>query len=51
MKVYELINQLMSVDMEKEVYFYNAHNEISEIDYVDELSDRVDLNIKEIIHE
>lgn len=51
MKVYELINQLMSVGMDKEVYFYNAHNEINEISYVDELSDRVDLNIKEINHD
>lgn len=47
MKVWELIEALNQVDINKEVYiFYD--NDIAKIDYVDELSDRIDINIKEI---
>jgi hypothetical protein len=48
MKVYELIEALEQVDLNKEVYiFYDG--DIAPIDYVDELSDRVDINIKEAV--
>jgi hypothetical protein len=46
MKVWELIEALKQVDLDKEVYvFYDG--DIAPFDYVDELSDRVDLNIQE----
>lgn len=46
MKVYELIDALKLCDLSKEVYGY-LHNGIHtlSIDDIDELSDRVDLNI------
>jgi hypothetical protein len=48
MKVYELIESLKLCDLSKEVYGY-FNNEIHtlDIDCIDELSDRVDLNITE----
>jgi len=48
MKVYELIDILKNCDLSKEVYSY-LNNEIHSltIDSVDELSDRVDININE----
>jgi|TARA_R110000868_G_scaffold2001_1_gene15773 hypothetical protein len=50
MKVYELIEELKLRDITKEVYVY-MNNEIHtlDIDGVDELSDRVDLNITEAV--
>jgi hypothetical protein len=46
MKVWELIEALKKVDIDKEVYiFYDG--DIAPISDVDELSDRVDLNIQE----
>ena len=48
MKVYELIEALKQVDITKDVYIFKNSN-ITPIDYVDELSDRVDLNINESI--
>ena len=48
MKVYELIEALKQVDITKEVYIFN-NSDITPIDYVDELSDRIDLNIKETL--
>jgi len=47
MRVQELINYLNEVeDKTKTVYAYigSEHIDIEEIDYVDELDDRVDLN-------
>lgn len=48
MKVYELIDILKSCDLSKEVYIYLS-NEIHSLtfDSIDELSDRVDININE----
>jgi hypothetical protein len=49
MKVWELIEALNQVDINKEIYlFYDG--DIASLDYVDELSDRIDINIKEINH-
>ena len=47
MKVYELIEALKQVDITKDVYIFN-NSDITPIDYVDELSDRIDINVKEI---
>jgi len=47
MKVWELIEALKLVDIGKEVYLYTANNDIHPLLEVNELSDRVDLNIEE----
>jgi hypothetical protein len=47
MKVYELIEALKKVDINKSVFLYTANNDIHPLLEVNELSDRVDLNIAE----
>jgi hypothetical protein len=47
MKVYELIEALKKVDINKSVFLYTADNDIYPLLEVNELSDRVDLNIAE----
>ena len=50
MKVYELIESLKLCDLSKEVYgYFNSEIHTLDIDCIDELSDRVDLNIKEAV--
>jgi len=48
MKVYELIEALKLCDIGKEVYVFK-NSEIEPLNCVDELSDRVDLNIQETL--
>lgn len=50
MTVAELIQQLLTIDdITKTVYVYDyEHSNLRELDLVDELSDRVDINIKEV---
>ena len=43
MKVFELIELLQAVDVDKEIYIY-ADSSIYSIDIIDELDDRVDIN-------
>jgi hypothetical protein len=47
MKVWELIEALKQVDINKSVFLYTADNDINPLLEVNELSDRVDLNIAE----
>lgn len=50
MKVYELIEALKQCDLSKEVYgFFDQQIHTLDIECVDELSDRVDINIKEVV--
>jgi hypothetical protein len=47
MKVWELIEALKQVDINKSVFLYTANNDIYPLFELNELSDRVDLNIQE----
>lgn len=47
MKVWELIEELKKVDVNKSVFLYTANNDIHPLFEVNELFDRVDLNIME----